>query len=120
MPRRAFSTFRAEIKDGGPFAVSTGLVESASSVVSTGTSPELLIQNLRCLNAIDIEFENWPPYCGADALKIFRKMKAVAEVEVTAIGSGHRFVLKKLWSLFLEVFIGLTDPRLAHLARWWR
>ena len=107
MPRRAFSTFRAEIKDEDPFAVSTGLVESASSVVSTGGSPELLIQNLRFLNAIEIEFENWPPCCCGDALKFGQKMKSVAEVEVTAIGSDHRLLSKALEFVSGD-FIGLV------------
>lgn len=121
MPRRAFSTFKAEIKDGGPFGVSTGLFESDSSVVSSGASPELLIRNLRGLNAIAIEFENWPPCCGGDVLKFGRRREAVAEVEVTAIGSGNRFVLK-LWSLFWGVLLVWHShlAHLAHLALWWR
>jgi len=44
MPRKALSTLRAEIKDGGSFGASMELSESASvATVSAGTSLELLM-----------------------------------------------------------------------------
>lgn len=63
MPRRARSTLRAEIREGGSFGTSMELPVSASVVtVSADASPELLImQNLRCLDANLMEFENAQP-----------------------------------------------------------
>lgn len=53
MPRRALSTLRAEIKEGGPLGASMELSESVSVVVvSTEASlVEFLIQNLRGLDS---------------------------------------------------------------------
>ena len=63
MPRRALSTLRAEIKDGGSFGTSMELSESTSVVVvSAETSLELLMQSLRGFTVKPIVFNN-PNLC---------------------------------------------------------
>ena len=53
MPRRARSTLRAEIKEGGPFGASSMDFSDSASVtgVSDDTSPELLMLSLLCFVA---------------------------------------------------------------------
>lgn len=67
MPRRALSTLRAEIRDGGPLGTSMELSGSASSaLVSIDVSLELLMQNLRGFNASATELENEAPFLGVE------------------------------------------------------
>lgn len=85
MPRRALSTLRAEIRDGGVLGASMELSEFSSvPVVSAADiSLELLMENPRVFEQKLIEFENLTePFFGAGDERFCREMYAVAVVVV--------------------------------------
>lgn len=71
MPRRARSTLRAEIKEGGPLGASSMDFSDSVSVVgvSDDTSPELLMLSLLLCFAekLMVEFENKEAFLGVEA-----------------------------------------------------
>lgn len=87
MPRRALSTLRAEIKDGGPFGTSIELSDSSTCVVavSEDSSLELLIRSLRGFEAKEAEFGKKVPFLGIGAGKFCPEIYTVAVVDEIAM-----------------------------------
>lgn len=69
MPRRAFSTFRAEINDGGPFGASTTASGSVPVPLVSDTSLELLMEYCRNFFAKETDFELGVQFLGTTYVK---------------------------------------------------
>lgn len=122
MPRRARSTFRAEIREGDSLGTWMELSSSASvaaSVSAADASLELLMQNLRCFDAnlMVMEFENAKPSFRVGIGKLFWAIYTVEVEEDTAIGITKAFLCLQNGAGWVFVLVGDKAPPLCFSAK---